>query len=312
MAKSILTRPYFSDEAAAFAELESIVWQNGPVCPKCGATDRIGALEGVEDKKGRVRHGLKKCYHCRKQFTVRVGTVFEASHVPLHLWLQAAFLMCSSKKGISSNQLHRTLGVTLKTAWFMSHRLREAMADGFFAAPMGGDGKAVEADETFWGQEHKKAEGARGYHHKMKIFSLVERKGKVRSFHVPAVNEKTLLPIMKEQIAADTNLMTDEAFQYNRVKGHFPKHESVNHRSGEYVRGAIHTNTVEGYFSILKRGLYGTYQNVSAKHLRRYIGEFDLRYNNRIALGVDDAQRTESALRGIVGKRLTYRDSSWA
>jgi transposase-like protein len=180
MAKSILTEHYFSDEIAAFAKLESIVWPKGPTCPKCGATDRIGALEGVKDKNGRVRRGIKKCYHCRAQFTVRGGTVFEASHVPLHLWLQAAFLMCSSKKGISSNQLHRTLGVTLKTAWFMSHRLREAMRDGVLA-PMGGEGMTIEADETYIGRNSKPRLNKRGGSHKNKVVSLVERGGKVNT-----------------------------------------------------------------------------------------------------------------------------------
>jgi transposase-like protein len=262
MANSVLNALPFHDEAAAYAWVEARVWPEGRVCPKCGVVGRSGTLKGKS-----TRLGVYKCYACRKPFTVKVGTIFEDSHCPMHIWLQAMFLMASSKKGISSHHLKRTLGVTLKTAWFLSHRIREAMADPYFSAQLGGDGKMVEADETFWGQQHKKAEGARGYHHKIKIFGLVERNGNVQSFHVRAVNADTLLPIMKEQIAADTQLVTDEAFAYRLAKEHFPKHESVNHRSGEYVRGAIRTNTLEGYFSILKRGLYGTYQNVSAKHL---------------------------------------------
>lgn len=298
-----LTDPIFSDETKAREYFEAIRWPNGPFCPHCGETEKVYRLHGKSH-----RPGLLHCNACAEQFTVTVGSVMERSHVPLTKWALAFRLMASSKKGISAHQLHRTIAVTYKTAWFMAHRIREAMKDTD-TSEMGGEGKTVEADETFWGQEHKKAEGARGWHHKMKIFSLVERGGTVRSFHVPAVNQNTLLPIMKEQIAADTDLMTDEAFQYQRIKGHFPKHETINHRSKEYVRGTIHTNTVEGYFSILKRGLYGTYQNVSAKHLRRYIGEFDFRYNNRIAMGINDEQRTVRVLSGIVGKRLTYRQS---
>ncbi len=187
----IFTKEYFFDEAAAFAEVESIVWPNGPTCPKCGAVDRIGALEGVKNKKGRVRHGLKKCYHCRAQFTVRVGTVFESSHVPLHLWLQASSLMCSSKKGVSANQLHRTLGVTLKTAWFMAHRLREAMTPATLSK-LGGGGKVIEMDETFIGNDAAKPkEGKRGAYRKLKVVTLVERGGRARSFHLP---EKMNLP----------------------------------------------------------------------------------------------------------------------
>jgi transposase-like protein len=201
---SVLSEPYFTDEQAAFDRLEVIVWRDGITCPHCGMIGKAAALTGVKDKKGRVRIGLKKCYACRKQFTVRVGTVFESSHVPLRVWFQAAFLMCSSKKGISSNQLHRTLGVTLKTAWFMSHRLREAMRV-LEMEPMGGAGKAVEADETFIGQKRPKASGARGYAHKHAVVSLVERGGRVRSQHVNDVNTATLKPILQAQIKADSS-----------------------------------------------------------------------------------------------------------
>ena len=212
---SILSAPYFHDEAKAFAKLESIVWPDGPTCPKCGAVARINKLEGVKDKKGRERLGLWKCYHCRSQFTVRVGTVFERSHVPLHLWLQAMHLMVSSKKGISSNQLHRTLEVTLKTAWFMSHRIREAMRSGDLA-PMGSDGGAVEIDETFIGHDKtKKPRGekkGRGYHHKYKVFTLVERNtGRARSFHVEDVSSNTLAPMVRENLSREARMMTDEA-----------------------------------------------------------------------------------------------------
>jgi transposase-like protein len=306
---SVLSEPYFTDEQAAFDRLEAIVWPDGIVCPHCGTIGKAAALTGVKDKKGRTRPGLKKCYACRKQFTVRVGTVFEASHVGLHIWFQAAFLMCSSKKGISSNQLHRTLGVTLKTAWFMSHRLREAMTV-LRMEPMGGTGKTVEADETFIGQKRPKARNARGYAHKHAVVSLVERGGKVRSQHVNDVNAATLRPILKAQVDSASWLMTDESAVYRSIGKEFKYHFTVEHGAGEYVRGTAHTNTIEGFFSIFKRGMIGVYQHCSSAHLQRYLAEFDFRYNERIALGIGDVERTGKALGGIVGKRLLYRDSS--
>jgi transposase-like protein len=310
---SVLSEPYFHDEAAAFKALEAILWPDGPTCPRCGATDRINKLEGVKDKKGRVRFGLWKCYHCRGQFTVRKNTVFEASHLKLHQWFQAAFLMCSSKKGISSNQLARTLGCTVKTAWFVSHRLREAMREGHIG-PMGGEGKFVEADETYIGgketNKHRSKRNSKniGGMGKEIVFSLVEREGRVRSHHVPSVTAKTLRPILVAQLDAKTFLMTDDAGQYRHMKRDFA-HETVNHGAGEYVRGDAHTNTVEGYFSVLKRGIIGTYHHVSQQHLKRYLAEFDFRYNARQALGVNDVTRTVRALKGASGKRLMYRDS---
>jgi len=303
---SVLSEPYFTDEQAAFDRLEAIVWPDGIVCPHCGVIGKAAALAGVKDKKGRDRIGLKKCYACRKQFTVRVGTVFEASHVALHIWFQAAFLMCSSKKGISSNQLHRTLGVTLKTAWFMSHRLREAMRV-LQIEPLGGAGKDVEADETYIGNKRPKARNARGYAHKHAVVSLVERGGKVRSQHVNEVNAATLRPILKAQINPASWLNTDESAVYRSIGKEFKYHFTVEHGAGEYVRGGAHTNTIEGFFSIFKRGMVGVYQHCSSAHLKRYLAEFDFRYNQRIALGVDDTERTRTALAGIVGKRLTYR-----
>jgi transposase-like protein len=306
----ILNRPHFHDEAAAFTKLESIVWPNGPVCPHCGGIGRVYALNGVKDKKGRVRLGLKKCGQCRGQFTVRKNTVFESSHVALHVWFQAAFLMCSSKKGVSSNQLHRTLGVTLKTAWFMSMRLREAMREGKLG-PLGGEGKFVEADETYVGGKAKN----RAYKDpppKEAVMSLVERGGKVRSFHVPNVTAATLKPILVDTIAKDSHFRTDESPLYYKVGEEFGSHLTVNHSIKEYVRGDAYTNTAEGYFSIFKRGIYGVYHHVSETHLKRYLAEFDFRYNERMALGIDDSERTTRALRGIVGKRLLYRDSSVA
>lgn len=298
---SVLNQPFFQDEEAAYAKLESVVWPNGAVCPHCGSTDRMKKMGGTA-----TRPGLYKCYACRKQSRVTVGTVFESSHVQLHVWLQAMFLMCSSKKGISSNQLARTLGVTVKTAWFMSHRLREAMTVGNLP-PMGGEGATVEIDETFIGQKHAKPEGARGYAHKNAVLTLVQRGGEARSFHVDGTKASDLLPIIKANVLSGTAVMTDEAGQYAHLSKLFANHGFTRHGKGEYVVGDVHTNTVEGFYSVFKRGMKGTYQHCKAKHLHRYVAEFDFRYNNRVKLGVDDAARTVAALRGIVGKRLTYR-----
>jgi transposase-like protein len=308
---SILSEPYFHNEAAAIARLEAIVWPNGPHCPRCGGFDRITLVNGG-------RAGLRRCGPCKREFTVTVGTLFERSHIKLHMWFQAGHLMASSKKGISAHQLHRTLKVTYKTAWFMEHRLREAMREGHFSVPLGGAGKAVEIDETFIGGLEKNKHRSKRQHlgtggaGKEAVFSLVERGGKVRSHHVPAVTSSNLRPIVAAQIHGDTNVMTDEGRAAMKVGGEFALHSSVNHGAGEYVRGNVHTNTVESYFSILKRAIYGTYHHVSQRHLKRYLAEFDFKYNERIALGVDDEARTMKALSGIVGKRLTYRDSSWA
>ena len=316
---SVLSKPYFHDEEAAFEALERIVWPNGPHCPHCGAVDRLNRL-GVQRTKpskknpeGKPVYGLWKCYHCRGQFTVRKGTIFEESRVELHVWFQAVHLMCSSKKGISANQLHRTLGVTLKTAWFMGHRIREAMRESN-VGPLGGLGKIVEADETFIGgkeknkHRNKRAKNRGGMFDKEAAFSLVERSGRVRSYHVPDVGTKTLREILVAQLDKDTRVMTDSAGQYHHTHQDF-RHEQVNHGIGEYVRGEAHTNTIESYFAILKRGITGTYHHVSQRHLKRYLAEFDFRYNNRAALEIGDDLRAESAIRGIIGKRLTYRDS---
>lgn len=310
---SVLSKPYFHNEEAAYTKLEAIIWPEGPVCPHCGCMGRIYKMTANAEK--RIRIGLHKCGDCRKQFTVKVGTVFESSHVKLNLWFQAAYLMASSKKGISAHQLHRTLGVTYKTAWFMAHRLREAMAT-VGMEPMGGEGKWVEADETFvGGKEKNKHVGKRkrgniGGQGKEIVFSLVERGGKVRSHHVPSVTAKTLRPILVAQLDAKTYLMTDDAGQYRNMPKDFPAHQTVNHSIDEYVRGEAHTNTIEGYFSILKRGIVGTFHHVSQQHLKRYLAEFDFRYNSRTALGVNDDQRADRALKGIVGKRLKYQQPS--
>lgn len=298
---SVLSEPQYHNEEAAYAFVEAHVWRAGRVCPHCGVVDRSGPLTGKS-----TRIGVYKCYACRKPFTVKVGTIFESSHVKLHIWLQAMFLLCSSKKGISSNQLHRTLGVTLKTAWFMSHRIREAMREGKLPGGMGGEGQFVEVDETYVGGKAKN----RAYKEPVRkepVVALVERNGRVASFHVPNVTAANLKPILKEQISPKSHLRTDESGVYWQAGEGFASHQTVNHSAKEYVRGDAHTNTVEGYFSILKRGIVGVYHHVSEEHLKRYLAEFDFRYNERMALGVDDVERANRALRGIVGKRLTYR-----
>src|SRR6266446_4934795 len=309
---SVLKEAYFHDEAAAFTALEAILWPDCPICPHCGVVGRAGKLEGVKDKKGRVRFGLWKCYEkeCRKQFTVRKNTVFESSHLKLHQWSQAAYLLCSGKKGYSSNQLARTLGVTVKTGWFASHRLREAMRSGDLAVPFGTGGGAVESDETFIGRQKGKPK-QRAWHHKMKVLTLVDRDTRqARSAVVDNLKPATLAPILRKNIAKEARLMTDEGTYYRPVGREFAEHNVVNHKAEEYVRGDAHTNTAEGYFSVFKRGMKGVYQHCAEHHLHRYLAEFDFRYNGRIALGVDDLARTTRALRGIIGKRLTYRDSS--
>jgi transposase-like protein len=302
-----LQNKVFHDEAKARKWLEGHLWVDGRVCGYCGTVDNSTPLP--------TREGFYQCNEaqCRKQFTVMVGTLFERSHIPLNKWLLVAFLMCSSKKGISTHQLHRMIGVSYKSTWFMTHRLREAMRDGTFPGPLGGQGKIVEADETWvGGKEKNKHVGKRkrgniGGVGKEAAFALVERGGKVRSFHVPEVNGKTLRPILVAQISRKSDLMTDEGGQYYHAGKEFARHETINHSADEYVRGDAHTNTIEGYFSIFKRGIIGTYHHVSQQHLKRYLAEFDFRYNERSALGVNDKERAARLLKGIVGKRLTYR-----
>ena len=297
---SALFAPYFHDEAAAFTELEATLWPNGPVCPRCGGTERITSVKG-----GRM--GLRRCGPCKRQFTVTVGTMFEASHVKLNLWLQAVYLMCSSKKGISSHQLMRTLDVQYKTAWFMTHRIREAMRDGTLS-PMGGEGAVVEVDERFIGQK-KDMPKQRGYAHKHAVLTLVERGKGSRSFHVEGSSAADLLPIAQANANSKSQVMTDEAGQYVALGKHFAGHDYTRHGKGEYVRGAINTNTVEDFYSVFKRSMKDVYQHCSKRHLHCCAAEFDFRYNNWVKLGVDDKARTSSALRGIVGKTLTYHGS---
>jgi transposase-like protein len=317
---SVLSQAQFHDEATAFAFLESVIWPKGPTCPKCGAVDRINRIAPQRTKpskkhpEGKPVLGLWKCYHCRSQFRVTVGTVFEDSHVPLTLWLQAAHLMCASKKGISSNQLGRILGVQLNTAWFMSMRLREAMQDGTLP-PLGGEGKTVEIDEAYIGgaeknkHAHKRTAGRGPTRGKAPVFALVERQGRVRSFHVPEVTGANLRQVVGAHLDGKTLIYSDSNHTTHYAATGF-KRDKVDHTAGEYVRGDVHTNTVEGFFSILKRGITGTFHHVSQQHLHRYLAEFDFRHNERAKLGVDDSQRAAKALAGIVGKRLTYRIAS--
>jgi transposase-like protein len=300
MSTSVLNAKALQDEKAAYAWVEAQIWPEGPICPHCGGVDRISLMKGKS-----TRIGTYKCYQCRKPFTVKVGTVFESSHIPMRIWLQAMVLMTASKKGISSNQLHRVLGVSLKSAWFMSHRIREAMRV-VGMEPMGGGGQTIEVDETFYGRV-KGAPIRPGTGHKHVVLSLIERGGAARSFHLEGTRSADINPILRANLSREAHMMTDEATYYNEIGREMARHEKVNHKQEEYVRGDVHTNTAEGFFSIFKRGMIGIYQHCKEKHLHRYLAEFDFRYSNRIALGVDDGERAARALRGIVGKRLTYR-----
>jgi transposase-like protein len=305
--KTNLKNPIYTDDDAARAHLEKLLWPHGPVCPRCGVTeDRITKLHGAS-----TRPGVYKCKDCRKPFTVTVGTVMERSHIPLSQWVLAAHFMASSKKGMSALQLMRLMGVTYETAWFLFHRLREA-AKAVDPSPLGGTGKTVEADETYMGgKDHNKHANKRmsrtGKSYKEPVLTLVERGGEARSFHVADVNAKTLRSIMVKHVRRDSHLMTDGALVYIRLGKEFVAHGATDHASGEYVRGEMHSNTVESVFAILKRGVYGTFHNVSEAHLHRYLAEFDFRYNTREALGIDDDQRAAELLRGAKGKRLMYR-----
>ena len=274
---SILSRPCFYDEAKAFEHVESVLWPEGPVCPKCGSVGKPYKLQGSRTKpskknpNGIERHGLYKCRDCKGQFTVRMGTIFEESHIPMHKWLQAIHLMCSSKKGISAHQLHRTLEVTYKTAWFLAHRLRLAMQTSP-SSPMGGMGKIVEVDETFIGMLEGQEKAKGGYAHKNTMLTLVERGGEARSFHIEGARYHPVNTVVADQISPESAVMTDDAMHYRKIGKEFALHGSVAHTKGEYVRGDIHTNTVEGYYSIFKRGMKGIYQHCSEKHLHRISG----------------------------------------
>ena len=320
---SVLSKPYFHDEAAAFEHVESILWSHGPECPHCGAVNEAYKLEGVRTKPskkhpdGKERHGLYKCAACRKQFTVRKGTLFEETHLPLHKWLQAIYLLCSSKKGISSHQLARTLEITVKSAWFLSMRIREAMRDGDLD-PFSGEGGPVEADETYFGLKEDKSQGKVtkrgkvGHGGQRPILTLVQRDGHARSFYIGRATKASVSAIVTDNISREVVLNTDESRLYEDVGRSFARHDRVKHTAGEYVRGEAYTNTVEGYFALFKRSMRGVYQHCSEKHLHRYLAEFDFRYNNRVRLGVDDQMRATCALRGVSGKRLTYKGADEA
>jgi transposase-like protein len=300
MANSVLDAPHFQNEAAAFEYVEARFWRDGPTCPHCGNADgaKIGRLSGKT-----TRPGLRKCYECRKPFTVRMGSIFESSHLPLHLWLQVIHLMCASKKGISTHQIQRMLRCSMKTAWFLGHRIRLAMDPGA-ADPMGGPGKTVEADETELARSRKtkRPEGFRRRTHNPKVLSLVERGGNIRSV---TLDHHGVGKHLRALVHEDSRLVTDKAQHYKYPP--VAKHESVDHSKFEWARDDVHTNNLEGFFSILKRGLVGIYQHVDEKHLDRYLAEFDFRMNTRERLGVNDEARAAIAVQGAAGKRLTYR-----
>jgi transposase-like protein len=300
-----LTNPIFNDEAAAWDHFEAIRWPSGPVCPHCGV---IGAADKVIGAT--ARPGLYRCHECVKQFTATIGTVYESSHIPMHKWMLATHLLCASKKGVSAHQLMRTLGLgSYRTAWFMAHRIREAMAE-HSPEPLGGKGKTVEIDETYIGRVEGVPKPRGGSSHKNVVLTLVERKGSARSFHVDSVSIADMAPIVHANVARETKMMTDQGASYPVVCEPFASHDTVNHAKDEYVRregdNLISTNTVEGYYSIFKRGMTGVYQHCAEKHLHRYLAEFDFRYSNRIALGVDDTMRAAKAVKGVEGKRLMY------
>ncbi len=312
MANPVLTAPHFHNEEAAFAFVEAHLWPEGPVCPHCGNVDQkaIGRLTGKSS-----RPGLRKCYACRKTFTVRIGSIFEDSHFPLHLWLQAIQLIVASKKGISTRQIQRAFNCSMKTAWFLTHRIREIMKPASGAGPLGGEGKTIEADVTYVGRKPFTKRRMGGGSNMNPVLALVERDGRVRSVHMPDVTAHNLGAVLDNSASPKSALMTDEARAFQELGWNFASHHTVVHSKDEYVRRegsrVITTNTVEGFFSILKRGVYGVYQHVSEAHLHRYLTEFDFRYSNREKLGVNDVTRASRALRGAKGRRLTYETTGF-
>jgi transposase-like protein len=308
MAKSVLNAPHFQDEKAAFAYVEAHLWAEGRSCPHCGVLGESSAMNGKT-----TRIGLYKCYACRKPFTVRMGTIFESSHLPLHLWLQVIHLMCASKKGISTRQIQRMLNCSMKTAWFLGHRIREVFAPGADAGPLGGRGKVVEADETYIGTADEAKRGKKrwgGMGHKQKIMSLVERGGKIRSTRILKATKMTAKTVLSANVHPESILHTDGSQIYREI-GVSKKHEFVDHSISYVGMGQngrkVHTNTLEGFFSVFKRGMVGTYQHCSEAHLQRYLAEFDFRQNTRAKLEIDDVSRASIALKATKGKRLTYR-----
>lgn len=300
--QSTFDASHFHNEEDALAFVEAHLWPDGPVCPHCGEMEKVGRLNGKT-----TRLGLCKCYACRKHFTVRIGTVFEDSHTPFRYWLQAIYLLCACKKGISTRQLQRTLKCSMKTAWFLNHRIRLMMArkDDLFQPPMGGAGQTIEADLTYVGRKAG-TKVMPGTGHVNPVFTLVERDGTARSFHMPNVRGNTLAAVLASHASRQSDFMTDEAPVFVQLGWNFASHGTVNHGRDEYVRGETHTNTVEGYFSILKRGVNGIYHHISEAHLHRYLAEFDFRYSHREKLGVDDEMRASRVLKGAKAKQLTY------
>jgi transposase-like protein len=307
----VFSAPQFRDDEAARKFLERILWASGPVCPHCGVVNHAYATK---------RPGVYRCAEkeCRKDFTVTMKTTMERSHIALHKWVQAFALMTASKKGISAHQLHRTLDIHYQSAWFMCHRIREAMREGDLG-PLGGGGGIVEADETYFGKTEQprvsprrkgrpyNPRGSRGPKDKRPIVALVERGGNVRTFHVPVADKTSVGKIVADNIARESRLHTDESRLYPEIGQLFAAHETVKHSVGEYVRDDVHTNSAEGYFSIFKRGMRGVYQHCKEKHLHRYLAEFDFRYNHRVKLGFNDGERAALAVKSAAGKRLTYR-----
>lgn len=303
---------HFRNDDAARAYLEALRWPDGPICAHCGSINHAYAIKPA---------GTYRCAEpeCRKNFTVTMNTPMERSHIALHKWLQAFHLMVSSKKGISAHQLHRTVKITYRSAWFMAHRVRECMRTGGLG-PLGGEGKIVEADETYYGKTEEPrvskqrrgrpyAVGSRGPRDKRPIVALVERGGSVRTFHVPVASKENVMAIVNQNVLKETRLHTDESRLYTGADQHFASHETVKHSAKEYARGDVHTNSAEGYFSIFKRGMTGVYQHCAEKHLHRYLAEYDFRYNTRSKLGIEDGERAALAIKNATGKRLTYRNA---
>lgn len=307
MAKSVLDAPQFKTEEGAFTYVEQHLWPEGPLCPHCGNCDpkRVRKMQGKT-----TRLGLHKCNECRKPFTVRMGTIFESSHLPLHLWLQVIHLMCASKKGISTRQIQRMLSCSMKTAWFLTQRIREAMRDNKLT-PFGGEGVDVQVDETYIGNLPDVDRPKGGFRHKMRVVSLLDKRtGQTRSFYAPSHSIPTVAQIVRENVEHESHLVTDEARYYWKVGKEFAGHTKVFHGIGNYVKDGRTTNDIEGFFSIFKRGMRGIYQHCAEQHLHRYLAEFDFRYSNRSANGIEDAERASIALLGVVGKRLTYKSAN--
>ncbi len=305
-----LTDPIFHDEDAARAHMESIRWPHGPFCPHCGAVEGITRLAGESH-----RAGLHQCNACRGHFTVTNGSVMESSHIPLPKWVLAFHLMAASKKGVSAKQIERMLGISYKTAWFMMHRIREAMSEPN-AAPVGGEGKVIEADEAYHGRKETpvpsaQREGRPYLKRKLKdqkrpILALVERGGEARVKHVNHVTGATVRDFLVKNADRKSRLHTDESNLYPRIGAEFATHETVNHSAHEYARGDVTTNSVEGFFGVFKRGMVGVYQHCGEQHFQRYLDEFTFRYNNRSKLGIEDTERAILAIKGAEGKRLMY------